>query len=1133
MSAIKKVLGNWWFLTVACALAFTLAAVFFFGPAFPSLLPFRLYAIGLVWFVFAGAAVWRILTQRKAEKQLEEAVIAPTSVDRPELQAKMTKALKTLHEKERGALYKAPWYVIVGPPGAGKTTLIKKSGMRLHTDDAAAGIGGTRNCDWWFCDEAIFLDTAGRYLSQDSDQQRDALDWSAFLQLVGKSRPLQPLNGVIVAIGLDEIAQAQAEKIDDHIISIRKRIDELSRALDFDLPVYVVFTKADLIRGFVEFFNDLSVEGRYSVLGHTLAADAGAPSIDSLCEGYDAFVQAMADRAPTRLREEVSPSRRAAAISVPAQLLDLRTRIVRLLEGVFIEGGAAPQDAPKAKLRGFYFTSGVQEGTPFDRILGSMAARARHTTANATPGEGTSRAFFIRRLLKEVVIPEAGWAAPSLRRRRRDRLVTWSIAAACGLFAIIGAIAWTSSFLYNRNQQNLAAARVEALQAAQSPIDEGDLVTEGSSLREVLDYLDLLGSGGDFSPGTAPSQRRLASFGLYRSDLRRESARAYADALHRFLLPRLILTAERAVQEARGDTMKVYNPLKAYLMLGGQAGEKRDDRYLANWLDDHLTQFALPGLEYETDRTRIMSHVEAMLNDKGAYARGLSPPLLDRDVIAQAQADLAIMTPAQRALSLIAVKSQTAPWRLVGDGILQGEADAFANPETLRAVEVPGLYTKAGFIQDFVAGIPTASTDLARDAWMFGADDATDTEFDSRELAELYAAAYIEQWTRVLNAPAPLNYRRNPTALARIANKATSPLRKIIDAVEANATELVPGEALEDAVERKLQRGAVGRMATNALNERAENVPSAIASRRIEANFADLIRYGYGPGAQIEDALEALNAYQRALASADVNGADETTGRSLANAASELSVAANTVDSIWPSLSGFFKSVAGRSKRAARSVKTDQIKEAFSGGVFAACDGAISGRYPFGGVTDANPSQVRNAVQAIAAEGASTYADLIERGVESRWKQTPATSGFDPESAKLFDYADALMALMSGDLAFRFSAPSDNRRAIRFRLGSDELRLKPGGDPERVVWLPERAQVAAVDGRDSSGKVERQQEGPWSLFKLLEKADKTQVGSGRYRFQFGPRMDLDIEIAGGPDPFKPGGPFALRCIDQL
>src|SRR5690606_34480119 len=87
------------------------------------------------------------------------------------LQAQMKEAIATLKRSKLGArggssaLYALPWYVIVGPPAAGKTTALEKSGLAFASGKAGGakvrGTAGTRNCDWWFSRDAILLDTAG------------------------------------------------------------------------------------------------------------------------------------------------------------------------------------------------------------------------------------------------------------------------------------------------------------------------------------------------------------------------------------------------------------------------------------------------------------------------------------------------------------------------------------------------------------------------------------------------------------------------------------------------------------------------------------------------------------------------------------------------------------------------------------------------------------------------------------------------------------------------------------------------------------------------------------------------------------------------------------------------------------
>ena len=124
---------------------------------------------------------------------------------------RLTTALDLLKKSlgSRGYLYEQPWYAIIGPPGAGKTTALLNAGLRFPLAEqmgqgAIAGIGGTRLCDWWFTEDAVLIDTAGRYTTQDSNAAVDRAGWDAFLDLLKETRPRQPLNGLLVAFPLSD-----------------------------------------------------------------------------------------------------------------------------------------------------------------------------------------------------------------------------------------------------------------------------------------------------------------------------------------------------------------------------------------------------------------------------------------------------------------------------------------------------------------------------------------------------------------------------------------------------------------------------------------------------------------------------------------------------------------------------------------------------------------------------------------------------------------------------------------------------------------------------------------------------------------------------------------------------------------
>src|ERR1044072_2601116 len=214
----------------------------------------------------AGGMGPRILRRRKSSEQLAEGIgeAAKEEDDGVVLKDKMKDALATLKKAGGGKgdyLYDLPWYLIIGPPGAGKTTALVNSGLKFPlprgaTPAAVAGVAGTRDCDWLFTDDAVLVDTAGRYTTQDSDAKADQKSWFAFLDLLKKNRSRQPIHGVIIAISLEDLMMLSSADLAAHSNAIRARLLELHERLKVDFPVYAIFTKADLVAGFIEFFGN-------------------------------------------------------------------------------------------------------------------------------------------------------------------------------------------------------------------------------------------------------------------------------------------------------------------------------------------------------------------------------------------------------------------------------------------------------------------------------------------------------------------------------------------------------------------------------------------------------------------------------------------------------------------------------------------------------------------------------------------------------------------------------------------------------------------------------------------------------------------------------------------------------------
>ena len=529
MQALRFLLSRW----VLSFLGIVILAVlvWLFGPLIPSFeswVPRLAIVIGLL-LTWATSNLSLDLLHRRREQKLESGVAekAPEKVDdgtgeeAAALRERMSTALTLLKKARgtRGYLYEQPWYAIIGPPGAGKTTALLNSGLKFPLaaemgQGAVAGVGGTRLCDWWFTENAVLIDTAGRYTTQDSNAAVDRAGWDSFLDLLRRTRPRQPLNGVIVAIALSDIADAPPAERAAHAAAIRRRIKELESRLGIRMPVYALFTKADLIAGFTEFFDDLDRDRRNQVWGVTFPlVKAEAGPVGQFPDELQLLVDSLNDRLFDRLQAEQSPERRVLIAGFPTQIATLAQPLQSFLVEAF--GGSRLDPAPL--LRGVYFTSGTQEGTPIDRLTGVMARAFgldQRRAAALRPQQG--RSYFLGRLVSQVILGEAMLVSEPPAARARRIAIRAASYAAVGLLTL-GAVGWLiagrSAGQREIAEMSSAFATYEAIakETTFDPVNDSDL----PRLLPLLDAARNLGQtagggGGGILAGFDLSQSRQA-----------------------------------------------------------------------------------------------------------------------------------------------------------------------------------------------------------------------------------------------------------------------------------------------------------------------------------------------------------------------------------------------------------------------------------------------------------------------------------------------------------------------------------------------------------------------------------------------------------------------------------------------
>ena len=466
---------------------------------------------------------------------------------------KLTTALALLKKASgsRGYLYEQPWYAIIGPPGAGKTTALLNAGLSFPLaaemgQSAVAGVGGTRMCDWWFTENAVLIDTAGRYTTQDSDAAVDKAGWHAFLGLLKRTRARQPLNGVLVAIALSDIAAAPAAERLAHARAIRRRVKELYDQLGVRVPVYALFTKADLIAGFTEFFDDLDRERRGQVWGVTFPLNKTDAGTAGLFGGeFKLLVERLNQRLLDRLQTERSPERRTLIAGFPAQVASLAAPLGEFLTEAF--GGSRLDPAPV--LRGVYLTSGTQEGTPIDRLTGAMA-RSFGIDAQRAPSlrPEQGRSYFLSRLLKDVIFGEAMLVSRDPAQVRRNLFVRAGAAALALLVALGGAAALVQTRQANQAALEQSQTRARRLHqgGAGGAARSGAPMPQLAAIAPLLDQARALPFGVDAPPPPIQWFPGLSQTGKLGAGARE----VYRHALQHILLPRLIVRLEGQMRRA-------------------------------------------------------------------------------------------------------------------------------------------------------------------------------------------------------------------------------------------------------------------------------------------------------------------------------------------------------------------------------------------------------------------------------------------------------------------------------------------------------------------------------------------------------------------------------------------------------
>jgi type VI secretion system protein ImpL len=1022
-------------------------------------------------------------------------------------------------------LYELPWYMFIGAPGSGKTTALMNAGLRFPLADLTGehrmrGVGGTRDCDWWFTDRAVLIDTAGRFVTQDSDATRDQGAWSGFLALLRKSRPRQPINGVLVTVCVRDLLEGSAADRDIYAGHVRQRLQELHQHLGVHPPIYLLVTKADMLSGFSDYFGAIDKDTRTTPWGYTLPlAQARQGDLSALAGELQALTSRLYDGLVERLQAETDVQRRARIYGFPLQFSSLHEPLIDFMRHAFAPSAFEEQ----ALLRGVYFVSGTQEGTPIDRLMGSIARSLQLERSILPPQQAQARSYFIERLLGEVVFAEAGLVGTGAVWERRRRLGLIGATVVLALLTLGTLSAWTVSALNNSRYVEEVRRQTEAVrQLVQT--------TPAQTGSDLLPLLPALAATRDLAQAgrSGPDIPWSLGFGLYQgAKLGAASHSAYERMLVDAVLPRLSLRIEEQLRQRSDAPELLYESLKAYLML--HEPKHFDVAALSKLVRADWEQ-NLPRSIGTEPRQQLDAHLAALL----AIGPAVSPLPIDQPLIAQTRARLASVPLAQRIYTRLRQQARGEP----GAEFTVQRTSGPVGPLVFARVSgepldrgVPQLYTRDGYLQGFQRKVDAVTRELAdEEGWVLGT--TAEPQRANADVANQVRRLYLNEYARTWDAFVA-DVRLRPTSGLAELNQVVllmagpdNPIGTFLKAVVRETTLMGGGEDIPGKGKALIDRALGG--AVESVRSLANEIkPGSAATDRerlesiVDDRFAPLRRYVMAPPggkAPLDDTLVLLKQVQEYLTSVDLatrGGGQPPPSDIQVRLAAEGARAAEPVRSVLASIG---KSGTGFTGVIQRETLAREVKTVI--GDF--CNQAVAGRYPqvASGTADITLADFASLFgpggrfERLFQDKLATYVDTSAR---PHWRFRAGTLGDDAGSLPQFQRAQAIRET--------FFPGGSTTPTIQLELKPVEMdasitqfTLDVDGQVVRYAHGPQIPTTVKWPGPGHSNQVRLQlnppgasgsgllHEGPWALLHLF---DRVRIEPGRSPERFRATFEVD------------------------
>ena len=996
---------------------------------------------------------------------------------------------KTMLNKQgkNSSLYQLPWYLLIVPAHAGKTSLLANANINFilakqFKPEILKNIPASDVCDWWVTRDAVMVDVPSHYLSAkqkilstNSNQKAPSTYavWHGFLTLVKKYRGKKALSGVILALPAAELMTGSSQE--RLFTELQQQITEARAQFGAHLPFFLTLTKCDQIPGFIDFFSDSGSDELAQAWGVTLPALKDNENLPEVFGNrFNALIKRLNKQLIWRLHQERNPFTRPQIKDFPLQIERLKDYLANALKII----------APDANfnLQGVYLTSALQQ-TPQDQEHATQLTAA----PNLAPGALQifrapalpPRTFFVRQLLLQALLATGQPSAADPRFSLTLNQFNWRNHKGLTAAVITGGVL-VAGFLGSELQQSIKQTYAIRDGLAQYEQDVQQASQQTPHLAQALLLLNALHQ-------TATSNTLLP----YTDKAQQSAAIAYNQALKIIVLPQIRYDLETYLAATNNKNPEaLYVALKAYLMLG--VGQHLQPDFVFATL-----QQINPELFNQQNSAELSSHIHAALNTAWQALA------LDDTLVARARKRLSTLMPLDLSWSI--VKSLPAySANNTFEVAIKPDQHHVLIDQPITA-QIPKLYTADAFQDVYDRQITAATREVTQGSWVLGGATTTvSTESLLAQLRTLYLTNYVSAWESLLQNATLITPTNLTEAAAQIEalSRADSPLLQLFITIRENAS-----FAPIAAVSPKLA----------AINAFVAS-PSSEATSPLHKTFAAL--------------NQAHTDLQTLLGAADIPDAAFNIGLAHSKAAvankDVISLLFNTAENTPAPLKNWLTSIATKSWHFVLQAAAQHIEQRWTSNVFAVYTAQLANHFPFS-ATATKEISLEQFTKFLGTHGIMTsfYQTYLAPFVEVTphgwaWKslhneQLPFSAVALASFERAADLQHTFFPNADDQLALKFTLQPLNMEndATLFELSLNQQNVEyEQGDaavPETLVWPGNKnvrltALTMTLQGKTRKDKTPPVSNvnlnGDWGWFRLVNKSTLKVVSAKQLLISF-------------------------------